>query len=628
MQPPTYRPEAIWQARRAFFEQGQSAEGLVEDAVLRSWSRCNESGRSVHESVAFASVERQALRGLVEQHRALVEAARPELASLARSVADTGYAVLLTDARSQALLVDGAIASHSPALQLAFRPGVDLSESSIGTNAMCVAMSERQAVRVLGPEHFFAETQIFHCCAAPVFDPQGEVIGAVDVSRDMPGMLPSALWLAERCAQRIERRLFESLPSFVHLEIDVGEVPSAASTRAWLALGEDGQLIAASQAARQLMSLPPQETGLPFDRLFEGRFDTWLSRLRMRGAGVPLELRSGVVLRAQVLRRNVGPLVRPAVARTVSVGFAPLRPTYGDSRLDVAFDRAVRAFRAELPVLITGDTGCGKEVSARALHAAGPKAEGPFVALNCAAIPGELLAAELFGHTDGAFTGARRGGATGKIEAADGGTLFLDEIGDMPLALQAALLRVLDSKEVVPLGAIAARPVDVRVICATHRNLREGVVERWFREDLYYRINGHNMHLLPLRERSDFDAVLDALLEQLGGDPERIGEVVRDRLRLAPWPGNVRQLGHALRRAIAMAEPGAPIVWDDFGLDADGTVPPAVPHDPTSGLLEQAQDEAVARALAKAGGNVTEAARLLGMGRATLYRRLARRRVA
>ena len=638
-----YQPEAIWHARRAFFDEGSDRVGHIGDAVLRSWRRCSDQGHRAQDAVEFAPVERSALQLLIERNRTLLEVARPELGSLARSVSDAGYAALLTDARGHALAVDGSISSHSKPLRHAFRAGVDLSEASIGTNAMSVAMSEQQPVSVCGPEHYFSDVQVFHCCAAPVFDPQGEVIGAVDVSHDMPGMLRSALWLASRCAQRVERRLFQRLPSFLHLEIDVDEGftnADGASTQAWLAFDEDGQLVAASRAARQLIGLPAQRTGFAFSDLFDTRFASWLSQLDAAAShGLPLQLQGGVRLRAQSMAgtartASAMSFAAPPLAATTDLA-APdaravrteARPSFGDARLARAFEQARRALRARLPILLTGETGTGKDVTARALHRTGAQAEGPFVALNCAAIPAELLSGELFGHVDGAYTGSRRGGAAGKIEAAHTGTLFLDEIGDMPLALQASLLRVLDSHEVVRLGDTKPRQVDVHIVCATHRDLAQCVAEGRFREDLFYRVTGHVMALTPLRERANFDEVLDALLRQACVPEASVPPPLRKRLRSARWPGNVRQLSHALTRALALAAPGMPLSWSDF----EPNEPPvdATPRQESSrslamdsGMLRTAQNRAIAAAMSEAGGNVTQAARRLGIGRATLYRKV------
>jgi transcriptional regulator of acetoin/glycerol metabolism len=288
------------------------------------------------------------------------------------------------------------------------------------------------------------------------------------------------------------------------------------------------------------------------------------------------------------------------------------------------FSRALRAFDGDLPVLLTGETGCGKDVAARALHAQSGCHGGPFVALNCAAIPAELLASELFGHEDGAFTGSRRGGAPGKIESAHGGTLFLDEIGDMPLNLQAALLRVLDSKEVTRLGASASRLVDVRFVCATHRDLQEMVSAGSFRADLFYRIAGHVFELLPLRERNGFDALLDTLLGELAADPQRLTADTRSALRSHAWPGNVRQLAHALRRAFALSEDASPLGPEHF--EFLQAAPPRGNERASSDLMRRVQADAIAQAMRQAKGNVSEAARTLGIARATLYRKLAQSR--
>jgi transcriptional regulator of acetoin/glycerol metabolism len=414
----------------------------------------------------------------------------------------------------------------------------------------------------------------------------------------------------------------------VRLEIDVGDGnPSGGGTQAWLALGGDGELLAASREARQLMELPARLKGLQFDFLFENRFASWVSQLRRRGAdGLALQLHSGVRLRVRPLDGQAPSGARSAPRSVVQWTASPpaVRPCFGDERMEREFARALRAFDGELPVLLSGETGCGKEVAARALHAHSACRGGPFVALNCAAIPSELLASELFGHEDGAFTGARRGGAAGQIASAHGGTLFLDEIGDMPLALQAALLRVLDSKEVTRLGASAPRVVDVRFVCATHRNLQDMVDAGSFRADLFYRLAGHVFELLPLRERNRFDALLDTLLGELGAAPDRLPPDTRSALEAQAWPGNVRQLVHALRRALALAEADVPLGPGQFEFLQAAAARAGGRSSPD--LMRRVQADAIAQAMRQAAGNVSEAARTLGIARATLYRKLARSR--
>ena len=620
---PAYRPERIWQARRAFFDDGVAPQGLIDEPVLRSWQRCLVQGRQASETVAFDPVDRSALVHLLEAQRSLLEAARPALSELASAVTDAGYAVLLTDAQGRALSVDGELDRRSVPLRQAFRPGVDLSEHVIGTNAMSSAIAEQRSVRVLGPEHFFADNQIFHCCAAPVFDPRGRVVGAVDVSRDMPGLAIGALALTQRCARRIEQQLFDALPAFLRLNL---EAPGAGG-EAWLAFDRDAVLIAATPAALHVLDLPLVPAGACFGDLFDARFEAVLEAAR-RDASQALRLRGGVRLRVKASKTT-------APARSAAApGAAPARkdrpspawPVFGDAAFNAGFERALRAYEADLPVLVTGPTGVGKEVAARALHEVSRRRGGPFVALNCGAIAPQLMAAELFGHVEGAYTGARRGGSAGKVEAAQGGTLLLDEIGDMPLELQVGLLRLLDSGEVVRVGGTRALRADVRFVCATNRDLRALVGEGRFREDLYYRIGAFTLQVPPLQARSDFDAVLDALLAQQGCAPERLDAPLRAALKARRWPGNVRQLRNTLRLALALTDDRealslAHFPAEEVGAAASGRDPDGADQASTLNW-RHTQHEAIAIALKRTGGNVTAAAALLGMGRATLYRKL------
>jgi transcriptional regulator of acetoin/glycerol metabolism len=230
--------------------------------------------------------------------------------------------------------------------------------------------------------------------------------------------------------------------------------------------------------------------------------------------------------------------------------------TFGDPRLRAHLETARRVVARRTPVLLCGETGSGKEVFARALHEGSPYASGSLVAVNCASLPETLIESELFGYRAGAFTGAQRTGRRGKILQADRGTLFLDEIGDMPLTLQARLLRVLDERQISPLGSEEIIPVDFQLVSATHRDLPKLVAEGAFREDLYYRLAGLEVVLPPLRERSDKRELLYRVLEEeagarMGMDPD--AEAV---LMSYPWPGNLRQLRHVLRTAVVLADNG------------------------------------------------------------------------
>jgi transcriptional regulator with PAS, ATPase and Fis domain len=316
-------------------------------------------------------------------------------------------------------------------------------------------------------------------------------------------------------------------------------------------------------------------------------------------------------------------------------------------------------------VLLQGESGTGKDVFARTLHKEGDRANGPFVAVNCAALPETLIEAELFGYVGGAFTGARREGSPGRIRQADGGTLFLDEIGDMPLGMQARLLRVLQDQQVMPVGGGQPVPVDFVLVCATHHQLRDAVAEGRFREDLYWRINGLTVQLPSLRERGDTANLIDDMLAAIATDMKRkdtprVAEDVLDALLQHPWPGNLRQLHGVLRTACALAGPlDEELHWEHFSEDLWYDVfspayrddmplaqrldshrnqpsPSSAPIDISAAAvnggganvvsdeinLKRLSYSAIARAIQSCNGNMSEAARQLGISRNTLYRRI------
>ena len=326
----------------------------------------------------------------------------------------------------------------------------------------------------------------------------------------------------------------------------------------------------------------------------------------------------------------------------------------GDLRMTAAALKARKIIGRDIPLLIEGETGTGKEVFARAFHMSGPRRDKPFIAVNCAAIPEGLIESELFGYQEGAFTGAKKKGNLGKIIQADGGTLFLDEIGDMPINLQARLLRVLQEREVVPLGAAKALPVDIVLVTATNRRLREEVERGNFREDLYYRVNGLRITLPPLRERTDLAIITRSLIidEAAPGRRVDISEEVLDLFAQYRWPGNIRQMRSVLRTALALldgdeilpehlpediledilrmeAPAQAPLPCLSAGTCPPGSVcpPPSIPcvASPSGSVnLAEVELSAIRATLESHAGNVSAAARQLGISRNTLYRKLGR----
>lgn len=299
----------------------------------------------------------------------------------------------------------------------------------------------------------------------------------------------------------------------------------------------------------------------------------------------------------------------------------------GSAAMREVFKRIGMAARGDATVLILGETGTGKELVARALHRSSARAARPFVAVNCAAIPDELMESELFGHLKGAFTGAISDRA-GRFREAEGGTLFLDEIGDMPLATQAKILRVLQEREITPIGGARVVPVNVRIVAATHRDLPAAVAAGRFREDLWYRLQVVPIALPPLRERlGDVVLLAEHFLRRIGaGSPKRLSSAAAQRLLAHAWPGNVRELRNAMERAAVLCR-GTTIGPEHIGLpslhatqEAQGGIALDGPLADAVAALERAM---IRRALAATAGNRAEAARRLGLSRQQLYRKLA-----
>lgn len=296
---------------------------------------------------------------------------------------------------------------------------------------------------------------------------------------------------------------------------------------------------------------------------------------------------------------------------------------FRSSRMAALMADARMVAASDASVLIRGESGSGKEVLARAIHRASPRAKGPFVAINCGAIPEQLLESELFGHAKGAFTGAATS-RVGLFQTANGGTLFLDEIGDMPLLMQTRLLRVLEERAVVPVGAVEAQPVDLRLISASHRDLGELVAAGQFREDLYYRLNGLKLHLPALRERQDRAALLDQLLsEEARGVAVALAPAARQALLDYAWPGNVRQMRTVLRTLLALCEDDW-IDLEDLPDEVRGAPQALASVERGDDPLARAERDTLLRLLEAQCWHVSRVAAELGISRNTLYRKLQR----
>ena len=644
---------ALQQARRHLLEHGHCPTGLVDERLARSWGRSMAAGLAPAGRAAADLPSPGELREAMACNHSLLTHSRPIMEYLFDQVRHSHSVVVLADRAGMLMHTLGSPGFIDKAERVALTCGASWHEAHRGTNAIGTALAEGNAVEVHGGEHFLERNSFLTCAASPILSATGELLGILDISGDHRNGHAHTLGLVSTAARMIENRLLVATCKRnvrLHLHREPEGIGSVAE--GILAVSADGWIVGANRVALTQLGLHMGDVGAtPLAQVLDVRLDDLLSHLHRRPQQPQaLRLRGGALLYAQVqLDAAAWPAVHKPTANTSSAAApddALARLDTGDARWRAAADKARRVVGKPIPVLIQGESGVGKEVFARALHASGPRRAGPFVAINCAAIPEHLIESELFGHVAGAFTGARKEGSLGRLREAHGGTLFLDEIGDMPLPLQTRLLRVLQDRSVTPVGAGHAVPVDFCLISATHCQLLQAAEQGRFRHDLYYRLNGLTVQLPALRERTDFAALTEQLLADLATEqglphPVQVAPDLLQRLAAHPWPGNLRQYASVLRTACAMLAEGEDTLgWEHLGDDIVQALQTAAP--PLSarlpGLttarpvpaaavlsLQELSSAAIDQALQSARGNVSQAARQLGISRQTLYRKLAAR---
>jgi len=617
-------------ARQALLSDGALPPGLLDEQLQASWLRSQRFGLlpdARNPGAPHASA--QQLARALEHRRAFVAQARPVMEFLFEQIQGSEHLVILADAQGMLLHAQGDTSFADKAARVALRPGAIWHEQWRGTNAIGTALADGRAVVVHGAEHYLERNAFLTCAAAPIVDPAGRLLGALDLSGDHRSYHRHTLGLVRSASRMIEHQLFEGRHGGeLRLRLHARAEGLGTVAEGLLALSEDGWIIGANSVALELLGLPRSAIGaLPLEQAIG------LDLRALLAGGRAAREFAGPEGRRLWLRLETGrsTLTMPAGAATKPVAPADALAALdsGDAALQGQIERARRVLDKPIALLLQGESGVGKELFARACHDSSTRRAKPFVALNCAALPEGLIEAELFGYRPGAFTGAAREGAPGRLREAQGGTFFLDEIGDMPLALQARLLRVLQERQVQPLGGGAPVALDLALICATHRPLRQEVEAGRFREDLYYRINGLALRLPPLRERSDLATLVARLLRELSPGRElSLAPALLQDFQRYRWPGNVRQLANALRTACALlgdeeTQIARQHLPEDLLDELLGSAPVTARtvHDEDTDLRLQAQRQ-IDAVLQACQGNLSEAARRLGISRNTLYRKL------
>ncbi len=611
-----------------------------QSIIENSWLRCREAGL-VHNSNPIIEMETgQTFAHTLDEHSGLLTTTQQKVLPFYDSLlSNSNCLITLANTNGQVLNSWGEQRFFSQRQPQVFQNGVSWQEGLIGTNAIGTALETGSIVQVFHDEHFLTSNRFMTGSAAPLFDADRKMAGVLSISSDAYMPTAHTLGMVKLMSQAIENQLIASKFQSDHYLLWFNTAPENIDSQ-WsslLVFNEHGVIISANRRAEVVIG---QDLALQrLDQIFDIKLEQLLSHPPFNPAALSTHSKLNFFGIITPPKKPIGRQLdyRKSIPKPSSNDAkSPLnleRLNMGDPRLAKAITQASRILDTEIPILIHGETGVGKEVFVNALHLSSERKHAPMIAVNCAAIPAELVESELFGYEKGAFTGANNKGYVGLIRKADKGTLFLDELGDMPINVQARLLRVLQERKVTPLGSTTSYPVDFKLVSATNRNLKQDVERGTFRQDLYYRVTGLNLSLPALRERTDKEALVKFLLAKyaIEGETPNISLEVLAMFKSHPWPGNIRQLVSVIQIAMAMAGGetiGVEHLPDDFLHDLEEHHPepitfatsnisrlnsatqPELEHDDWLSVYEQN------------GRNVSATAKDLNISRNTLYKRL------
>ncbi|MCF8211012.1 MAG: sigma-54-dependent Fis family transcriptional regulator [Rhodoferax sp.] len=652
---------------RAGTDPGADATGDFVELLHRAHERSLGYGLEICEAPDYTRQSPALILEALGNNRRLFQHAAPVMESLYSQIAGTHSVVLLTTAEGLILHSLGDPDFLEKASKVALVPGVNWSEQTKGTNAIGTALQEQRPVQIEGNQHFMRANHTLSCSCTPIVAPTGQVVGALDVTGDKSSFHPHTLALVRMSGQLIENQMFsDAFRDELSIHFHSRSEFLNTLVEGIAVFTPEGRFLAANSSAQ--IQLGITLAGLrshSFSSLFGASIALLQDKFR-HARGQPQQLHlfgrqpvwCVVKMRAHPqalwldpakpgLAPRRGPACEPDANHASSGAAEKRRPQLssleyldtGDPQVSAIVRKLSMVRNHGIPIMILGETGTGKDLLAQAIHHDSDRSGHPFVSVNCASIPENLIESELFGYEEGAFTGARKKGSLGKIQQADQGTLFLDEVGDMPRHLQARLLRVLQERKVSPLGASKEVMVNVAVVCATNQNLKELISRGEFREDLYYRLNGLVVRLPALRDRTDFDVVVRKILNNVcaKGSAVVLSDEVAAVFRKYRWPGNFRQLYNLLLTASVMARDDGIIQMhhlpDDFldeipASDTRHPQPCPTPADsisvPDQGAsLQDLNLVVMAQTLRLHKGNVSTTAKALGVSRNTIYRKKA-----
>lgn len=621
--------------------------------VAKSWDQCTAMAIDPELKKAPKITKKEFLLICQKRKHLLLQISQPIVNKFSPFFDYSKYIIILADENGIILFVNGNPELIKEGLKYAFDIGACWTEESVGTNAIGNCLALGQPICVVGEEHFVKQWRAYACAASPIRDPfSGEIIGVLNLTchtKDFHifslGIVQSLTDILEGSLRNISNTRNYNKHGLI-MEQFLEASKEADQQDGIVAIDLNGEILAANKIIHSILS---NKTQMPFKNLFhyDPNLRDALSQSKATSVSFSTKLKGGIHGRNNTYLVNCVPIFNNEkvhegwIGRILQISSGsgndgtmaaspvlkenPLHPIYISSAMSRIVNRARKVASFASTKLILGESGVGKEILAKFIHVNGPRATKPFIALNCAAIPKELLASELFGYESGAFTGAKLKGKPGKFQQANRGTIYLDEVGDMPLDLQAYLLRVIEEKKVTRLGGTESIPIDVQIIASTNCNLKKLVKEGKFRLDLYYRLDVITLVIPPLRERKDdirplAEFFLEKVREKLDGVKKRLSPQVLDALHDYNWPGNVRELEHVIEMAhaisngdiIGLADLREDIFCNSFCWS----------ENLVSGNQTNIEGEKIKMTIKMCDGNMSKAARTLDISRTTLYRKL------
>lgn len=610
-----------------FISEGVLDSNRLDKRIKESWHRCKKEQVNPYLNKGNHVLTNDLLNVQREKNSVLLDVASPQLTRMNQAIKESGMMALLVDPDGYVLSLSGNEKIMDEAGKINFVEGVRWTEGEVGTNAIGTALKTGEAVMIQGTEHYSIASHKWSCSAMPIFNEDRMLMGVLDISCPVEYFHPSMLGMVATLAYTIEQEMaVRSYKRELALTQQSIELAEAYPDRPFIVCNHKEIITSASKQVRQKIS---QSIGM--------RLSDFLN------FGYQIEKESLLISTEDKRVSGKCLFLSEGLSHTQNRLFPTSSPSKlfnfkGEMGISEAFQNTLHKVKLVAPteanVYISGETGVGKELVAMSIHENSPRKKGPFITINCGAIPKDLMESELFGYVEGAFTGAKRQGHKGKFEQANGGTIFLDEIGEIPHAMQVALLRVLQEKKIVPIGGTKSISLDIRIITATHRNLAELVNEGSFRQDLYYRLNVYPVFVPPLRERKGDIPYLVRYLSEVNNWNIPLSEELLNSLKGYNWPGNIRELQNVLQRLSILLQDGRvdyeQLLNSMHSLAITQQVDCQSPKEIDKNWIkenelttrEKIQRDLMLEALQRTQGNVTAAAKLIDLPRSTFYKRL------